>query len=228
MAPDPPATGSTDDDQPLRERVAELEAAVEQQQQTISRLLPGRRGVLKGAALLGGGGVLGALSADRASAQAAGQVGTQANPVDAFAYSLDVQNGATFNGTDIGGVGSLSVVELIADNAIVSQDTVGSLTPYIGDRIDLASGAFETIFDVADVVNVLGGVIYGPNPRDLEVSWGDSTTDEIWTATSARGQDSGDNEAMTMWIPPIKDASKLVFQNGSGTTETYGYRVLTI
>jgi len=57
-------------------------------------------------------GALTALGVDEASAQAAGQVGTSSDPVDAFAYTLDVQNGAEFNGTDISGVGSVSIEQL--------------------------------------------------------------------------------------------------------------------
>jgi hypothetical protein len=71
------------------------------------------------------GGTLGAsglvaLGVDPAAAQAAGQVGTSSDPVDAFAYNLDVQNGATFNGTDISGVGSFST------------DTIGSYSLTVG------------------------------------------------------------------------------------------------
>jgi hypothetical protein len=213
-ARDAPAGMADDTDSDLRARVAELEATVEAQQETIRKMLPGRRGVLKAGGLLAGGGVLGALSADRASADVVGQVGTSQDRVDVFAGAVDAN--------------SVSTVDFTAENAIVSQDTIENLTEQTGDRVDLASGAFETIFNVAGVLDVLGGVIYGPNPRNLEVTWDDDTTDEIWGATSVRGQDDADNEAMATPIPPIKDASSLVFQNGSGTTETYGYRVTTI
>jgi len=105
---DADAAPDTDDPDTLRERVDQLEATVAAQQQTITRMLPGRRGVLKAGGLVAGGGVLGALSADRASAQAAGQVGTASDPVDVEAFDLNVQDGATFNGSDISNVGSLS------------------------------------------------------------------------------------------------------------------------
>jgi hypothetical protein len=91
MDSDPP-TDDTDTDT-LRERVADLEATVEAQQQTITKLLPGRRGVLKGSALVAGGGLLGALTADRAQAQASGQVGTTSDPIDVIAYSLQDRSG---------------------------------------------------------------------------------------------------------------------------------------
>ena len=83
------------DDPDLRARVEQLEATVQNQQETIRKMLPGRRGVLKGAALVGGGGLVGALSADRVSAQAAGQVGTTSEPIDVVAYSVQDRSGST-------------------------------------------------------------------------------------------------------------------------------------
>jgi len=105
-----------DSDADLRARVAELEQRVAAQQETISQLLPGRRGVLKGAALLGGGALVGAGTADRASAQASGQVGTSSDPVDVEAYDLAVQNQLSSNvdagGNDLTNVGSLKTDNL--------------------------------------------------------------------------------------------------------------------
>jgi hypothetical protein len=113
MDSDTDADAAPDTDDPdLRARVAELEASVAQQQETITKMLPGRRGVLKGAALLGGGALVGAGTADRASAQAAGQIGTASDPVDVEAYDLAVQNQLSSNldagGNDITNVGSIS------------------------------------------------------------------------------------------------------------------------
>ena len=79
-------------------------------------MLPGRRSVLKGAALLGGGALVGAGTADRASAQASGQVGTSSDPVDVEAYDLAVQNQLSSNldagGNDLTNVGSLNTDDL--------------------------------------------------------------------------------------------------------------------
>jgi len=80
------------DDPDLRERVAELEATVEAQQETIQQLLPSRRRVLQAGGLLAGGGVLGALTADRASADVTGQVGTQQDRVDVFGGAVDANS----------------------------------------------------------------------------------------------------------------------------------------
>lgn len=87
MAPDDPA-----DDADLRDRVAQLEATVEKQQATIEQLLPSRRRVLQAGGLVAGGGVLGALTADRASADVVGQVGTSADRVDVFAGAVDANS----------------------------------------------------------------------------------------------------------------------------------------
>jgi len=80
------------DDPDLRARVEQLEATVEAQQETIQQLLPSRRRVLQAGGLVAGGGVLGALSADRASADVTGQVGTQQDRVDVFAGAVDANS----------------------------------------------------------------------------------------------------------------------------------------
>jgi len=122
MAPDSPPD-STDPD--LRDRVAELEATVQQQQQTIQQLLPSRRRVLQAGGLVAGGGVLGALTADRASGQASGQVGTSSDPVDVEAYDLAVQNQLSSSidagGNDLTNVGSVST-DLLQSNRIENPD----------------------------------------------------------------------------------------------------------
>jgi len=72
-----------------------------------------------------GGGVLGALTADRASAQASGQVGTSSDPVDVEAFDLNVQDGATFNGSDISNVGSLNTTNMSFVRAYLSTSKTG-------------------------------------------------------------------------------------------------------
>jgi len=96
-----------------------LEASVAQQQETITKMLPGRRGVLKAGALLGGGALVGAGTADRASAQASGQVGTSNDPVDVEAYDLAVQNqlssSVDVGGNDLTNVGSINTTDVTID-----------------------------------------------------------------------------------------------------------------
>jgi hypothetical protein len=55
-----------------------------------------------------GAGALASLGIDEAAAQAAGSQGTPSEPNDMYAYNLDVQNGAEFNGNPLAGVGSLN------------------------------------------------------------------------------------------------------------------------
>jgi len=94
----------------LRKRVSELEAIVQSQQQTIAKMLPGRRNVLKGAGLLTGGALAGAAATERASAQAAGTVGTSNDPVNLNAWDLNVANQVTsdlpMGGNDLTNVGA--------------------------------------------------------------------------------------------------------------------------
>jgi hypothetical protein len=83
-----------DDAAALRDRVKQLEQTVAEQQATIDSLQPStasRRGVLAALTGVAGAGALGAYS-QRASAQAAGQVGTSSEPVDVEAWDLTVQN----------------------------------------------------------------------------------------------------------------------------------------
>jgi hypothetical protein len=90
MAPD----SGEPDAAALRDRVAQLEQTVADQQATIESLSSppaSRRGVLAALTGVAGAGALGAYS-QRASAQAAGQVGTQSEPVDVVAWDLTVQN----------------------------------------------------------------------------------------------------------------------------------------
>lgn len=81
------------DAEPDREQ---LESRVEELEATVSKMLPGRRGVLKGlgAAALGGAAVGGATGG--ASGQsAAGQVGTEDSPVDVEAADVAAQSVST-------------------------------------------------------------------------------------------------------------------------------------
>lgn len=139
--------GSEPDDSDLRERIAELEATVEQQQQTIKRMLPGRRGVLKGAALLGGGGLVGALSADRVSAQASGQVGTTSEPIDAVLYSMDDRSG---NDAFREVVASGSV-QLSSGSATVTVEAASGTTYYLALGTDDNAKVSGRVFDDGDV-----------------------------------------------------------------------------
>jgi hypothetical protein len=74
----------------------QLEQRVEQLEQQLSKMLPGRRGVLKGlgAAAIGGAAVGGA-TGGAAGQSAAGQIGTESEPVDVEAASVGAQSVST-------------------------------------------------------------------------------------------------------------------------------------
>jgi len=140
-----------DDRETLAERVEQLEATVEQQQSTIRKMLPGRRGVIKGVGAAIGGGLLGASATGGASGQSgpAGRQGTPENPNDMFAWDLDVANEVVtdlrMGGNDITDAGSLSAGALpnIADHIVDPTD--GDLASVIseaaaGDVIWLGKG----------------------------------------------------------------------------------------
>jgi len=137
----------SDDDNPaaLRERVREQHARIEALEQTVADLQADpptstRRSILASAAAAAGLGSLGTYGVQQASAQAsgpAGQVGTASEPVDVQAWDLDVQNGATFNGTDVTGVGSLGVEE-------ASIGEIGGVAHLTADQT-VSSGAVTSV-----------------------------------------------------------------------------------
>jgi len=81
-----------------------------------------------------GVGALMALGVDEASAQAAGQVGTSSEPVDAYAYDLNVANGVTsalpMGGNDIQNAGAVGMDSATVQNGVeagsVSADDTDS------------------------------------------------------------------------------------------------------
>lgn len=122
-----PDSEPDDDAADLRARVRDLEATVSEQQATIQKLMPSRRQTIAGLGLLGAGAGVGRLSTERARAQAAGQVGTDTDPVGLKAWDLDVQNGATFNGSDLLDVGTAEVEDAeITDETLIVSDGLES------------------------------------------------------------------------------------------------------
>jgi len=79
-----------------------------------------------------GVGALTTLGVDEATAQAAGQQGTASSPNDMFAYNLDVQNGADFNGSDIDNVRSFST-------------EVADITPFASGETTVTGGGSVTL-----------------------------------------------------------------------------------
>lgn len=181
MAPDDPA-----DDADLRDRVAQLEATVEKQQATIEQLLPSRRRVLQAGGLVAGGGVLGALTADRASADVVGQVGTSADRVDVFAGAVDAnsvntESASITNGLSAGSVETPSVATT-SRNGIKGVDTSvpsGSATTIYqkanttASAILIVTGSFGAD-SFADIVaynsNATGEAVYQTDDGEIRAS----------------------------------------------------------
>jgi hypothetical protein len=131
MASDPGA------DAELRERVAQLEETVAEQQHHSSESpeqpSASRRGFLSAAAAVAGLGALGAYSSYPASAQAAGQVGTSSEPVDVEAYDLNVQG--SVSGIDTGGVENPLTADLDADGNSLTNLASVETTDMVADSV---------------------------------------------------------------------------------------------
>jgi len=128
-----------------------LEATVEAQQEAIQQLLPSRRRVLQAGGLLAGGGVLGALTADRASADVVGQVGTSQDRVDVFGGTVDANSVKTeqlSNGPHFAGAFGGSTPEDRLSTAL-------SLTPN-NATIVLEQANYATPPDVNTSVSLIG------------------------------------------------------------------------
>jgi hypothetical protein len=134
---------SDDTDSDLRARVAQLEATVEAQQETIQSMLPGRRQVLQAGALVGGGGLVGALTADRAAADAEGQVGTTSEPLDVIAYSVQDRSGSTM-ALEVVASGS---VQLSSGSATVTVGSASGTTYYLALGTDQNAKVSGRVFD---------------------------------------------------------------------------------
>jgi hypothetical protein len=175
-----------DDDAALRERVAALEETVAEQQATSES--PGqptasRRGFVKAAAAVAGLGALGIYSSYPASAQAAGQVGTQSEPVDVEAWSLNVQDQLAGD-LDGGGNNLNNVGAVEADRTFTNSRSVGVVvwtdgTDYYADG---TSGTVDSGADAASViqsaVNEIAGVYIAKGTYNI------SSTIDIPTGTS--------------------------------------------
>jgi hypothetical protein len=118
-------------------------------------------GALAGAAGLGAAGVYGSTSAQAQASGPAGQQGTASAPNDMFAYNLDVQNGAQFNGSDLVGVGAAEVGETGRGNGNLweggSSWTAETLA-VTSTPSDVSSTSYVSVADL------FGGVNYGLIP----------------------------------------------------------------
>ena len=139
---------SKPDDERLRDRIEALESTVESQQETMRKLMPSRRSVLQGAGGVGLGALGMSLFGSSASAQsAAGQVGTEENPVDVVLASLNMQGPLDMSGNDIENAGAVQAGRAVigvdpADGGQGIQDAINGL-PADGGTVSLRAGIYE-------------------------------------------------------------------------------------
>lgn len=104
------------DEQPDRK---ELANRVDELEQTVSKMLPDRRGVLKGlGAAAVGGAAVGASSGGASGQSAAGQIGTPDDRVDVFANNYDVAGETVFDSV------STDSIQTVADIVIKPSDDI--------------------------------------------------------------------------------------------------------
>jgi len=161
-----------DDAAALRARVAQLEQTVAEQQQTIESLstpTASRRGVLAALTGVAGAGALGAYS-QRGAAQAAGQVGTQSEPVDVEAWSLNVQDQLAGDldagGNDLTNVGAVETGEQITNGVktfgYFLTDTEGSVN--LSAEFGSAGGTLVVQKVLSGSASAIYGVVGGGSP----------------------------------------------------------------
>jgi hypothetical protein len=172
-----PGMASESDESDLRERVDQLEATVEQQQATIKKMLPGRRGALKAGGLLAGGGLLGALGSDRAAA-ADGTQDTSAGTIGAAGDSTDIYLDQLL---DPGGDEILNVDDTGNINAAFGRtwafDNIAVQSTFSPDSIDVNSiSTGETDSDLyrrsgtkGELREIVASEQTGPTPLSIDV-----------------------------------------------------------
>ena len=174
-----------DDDSDLRARVRDLEATVSNQQEIIQKLMPSRRQTIAGLGLLGAGAGVGRLSTERARAQAAGQVGTDDDPVDVKAWDLNVAGQLTSDldagGNSVTNVGSMAVEDL--DTETVGNQDYHYAGSYSGSDAD---ARLDNALNAADS----GDTIY--LERDTYANNRDISTDLTLIGTAGRFAPSTD------------------------------------
>jgi len=111
-----------------------------------------------------------------------------------------------------------------ASKAIGQGDSV---TLHSADGVSVNSDSFQTIFDVATPVDVIGGMISGQQATTIRVTWDDGTTDSFFVVRSLAGVDQGGDGFTALYVPPLDTIQQLEFRNDSSSAKDYGYGVLT-
>jgi len=159
----------------LETRVEQLESQLENQQQTMSEMLPSRRDALKALGGIGAAVVLGSAASGSASAGNAsvGQIGTTSSPVDAVLEDVKDHNGnnpmsfpgdGSVNIDDVS-IGPNSEIRFAADDAELDTKLSNAAD---GELIILGNAEFSTNRTVSNQLTFLGTSQTGP---DISGTW---------------------------------------------------------
>jgi len=170
----------------LAQRVEQLENRVESQQETIRKLMPDRRTLLKGGATAGAAALLGFGSGSAtASTGTAGQIGTQSDRPDIYADVVNTGS-ATINGNTAGGYPTSS--------GSISATLGGGFTTEDADRP----------VDIYLIINAeTDGSTNGDVRVDIDFSGGTSTDVSLQCiADSTAGAGYVETESFEFTLPP--------------------------
>jgi len=209
-------------DEPARQ---DLEDRIDELEQTVAKMLPGRRDALKlgGAALVGGAAMSGSASA---GTQQVGTIGTANDPVDV--ESEDINNADTVttqdlvvNGTATGPFSSAPVLES-GDTITVEEINLGT-----------SDGTFKTLFSGA-AKDVLGGILAGPDSGDFLYTFDDNSTlhknsgsNSFLSTNTSVHRDKSENISEVDFLPPAKNVKKIEVGFRSGNPD-FGAEVILL
>ena len=125
---------------------------------------------------------------------------------------------------------SVSTQELSANNVVIGQETTGDVTIHEGDRVTVSAADRQTIFDVQEAVDVLGGSLIGFRADEITVTWADESTYQLKPGGANMALTESGDRFVAYSIPALKDATKLDFRNQdeSEAERDYGWTVWTI
>lgn len=142
-----------------------------------------------------------------------GQVGTESDPVDESHVQSQHSRELSVSGWSAG--------------KALNQDNFSNFTEHIGYQVSVSGSSDHEMFSVSEPVDVIVGTVVGNVTRDLTVTWDDGTSDNFYNGT-ARGRDSDGDGISFNPIPPLEDVTALAFRNASGSSDVYGYKVITV
>jgi hypothetical protein len=125
-------------------------------------------------------------------------------------------------------VESVNIDEGTIDNVTLSQSQLSNLTYHTGTRVAVGDTAWQTIFDVSDPTDIVSGYINGAQTRNVTVTFDDGSESIITASALPAAEDDAGNTMSDLKLPPVRNVTKLEFQNWNSTTYYYGWEVITI